>query len=261
MRTVVDPCGRTITLALQPQRIISLVPSQTELLHHLGLGDRVVGITKFCVHPQEWHRTKTRVGGTKKLNREVIKSLQPDLIIANREENLEEDVLWLERFVPTWVSDVRTLCDALELVERIAEITDASHRGAELPAALKPLCALQERSRKIKVAYLIWQEPFMAVGSETFVHHMLEAAGFDNAVPFARYPQVSLPQLEDWGAEVIMLSSEPFPFSAAHAAVLRERLPAHQKVVLVDGELCSWYGPRMLKGIPYLQRLYQALAI
>ncbi len=260
MRTVVDPCGRAIILPTHPQRIISLVPSQTELLHRLGLGERVVGITKFCVHPQEWHRTKTRVGGTKKLNREVIKSLQPDLIIANREENLEEDVLWLDRFVPTWVSDVRTQTDAVDLVERVADIAHVSAGAADLVAALKLLCAPKDRPRKIKFAYLIWQEPFMAVGSETFVHHMLEASGFENVVPFARYPEVTLSQLEEWAPEVLMLSSEPFPFSFAHQAALEAQLPGHINVVLVDGELCSWYGPRMLSGIPYLQGLYQTLA-
>jgi ABC-type Fe3+-hydroxamate transport system substrate-binding protein len=182
------------------------------------------------------------------------------LIIANREENLEEDVLWLERFVPTWVSDVRTQADALDLVEHLADITHVSTEASDWVSALKLLCVPKERTRKIKFAYLIWQEPFMAVGSETFVHHMLEAAGFENVVPFVRYPEVSLNQLEEWGPEVLMLSSEPFPFSALHQDALRAQLPGDINVVLVNGELCSWYGPRMLSGIPYLQGLYQILA-
>lgn len=260
MRTFVDPCGRVVTLSSQPRRIVSLVPSQTELLHRLGLGDRVVGITKFCVHPKEWYTSKHRVGGTKKLNREVIKTLKPDLVIANKEENLEEDVLWLESFVPTWVSNVRTLHDAIDLIDKVGQITNAFQAAADLKADLQPILMQLESARRIKAAYLIWQEPYMAVGPETFVHHMLGAAGFDNVVPIARYPQITLEQLQDWNPDVVLLSSEPFPFSASHAAALQGVLPLQTKVILVDGELCSWYGPRMLLGIPYLQALCQKLA-
>src|ERR1700741_3198050 len=107
----IDQTGRKISIPQIPQRIISLVPSQTELLFDLGLDKEVVGITKFCVHPPEWFQTKTRVGGTKQLKIDLIKQLQPDLIIANKEENVKEQIEELEKHFPVWISDVNNLED------------------------------------------------------------------------------------------------------------------------------------------------------
>ena len=116
MRSVTDQTGRSITIPDSPKRIISIVPSQTELLFDLGLSDEVIGITKFCVHPEEWFRKKTRVGGTKQLNMETIRSLQPDLIVANKEENEQVQVEDIAKEFPVWISDIKTLSDAKRMI-------------------------------------------------------------------------------------------------------------------------------------------------
>ena len=244
-----DQMHRTVPVPTPPQRIISLVPSQTELLHDLGLGERVVGITKFCIHPEAWFRGKTRVGGTKKVHVDKVRDLRPDLIIGNKEENSREDIEALEQEFPVWMSDVRDLASALDMIHRIGELTGTmeaaetiAHGIASDFAALKPLP--QRRS----VAYLIWREPWMAAGGDTFIHDMLQRLGLDNV--FAerpeRYPAVSPAELAAADPDVVLLSSEPYPFKEKHIAELNMLLPGCP-VRLVDGEAFSWYGSRLLR--------------
>src|SRR5689334_18071707 len=128
MPSFTDQIGRTISLNKTPRRIISLVPSQTELLYDLGLSDEVVGITKFCVHPEEWFRNKPRVGGTKQLNMDIIHHLQPDLVIANKEENVREQVEELASHYPVWVSDINNPDDAYWMMKELGSITGKINR-------------------------------------------------------------------------------------------------------------------------------------
>lgn len=255
--TFTDQLGQTIQLPSLPRRIISLVPSQTELLFYLGLDEEVVGLTKFCIHPHEkWH-TKPRIGGTKKVDFEKIASLKPDLIIGNKEENDRQQIEQLQELCPVWLSDIKTLDDALDMIKSVGEITGKQVVALELTnaiqAALLPLGT--NLQQQIPVAYLIWRKPWMAVGSDTFIHHMLSEVGFINSFGGkTRYPEITLEELAEAAPAVILLSSEPYPFKQQHVAEIQELCPT-AIVKLVDGEMLSWYGSRLLLAAPYLANL------
>ena len=257
MRDSTDQLGRIVTVPDLPQRIISLVPSQTELLYDLGLGKRVVGITKFCVHPETWFKTKTRVGGTKKLDLKKIQELGPDLIIANKEENLRSDIDTLAKDFPVWISDIRDLAGALDMIQKVGELTGTStiadplsHRIADQFATLQPL------DPTATVAYLIWREPYMVAGHGTFINDLLERCGLMNVFDSddARYPEITAKELEEAAPDLILLSSEPYPFKEKHIEELHETCP-RTPVRLVDGEFFSWYGSRLLGTVDYLNGL------
>lgn len=251
--TYVDQLGQKVEIASHPKRIISLVPSQTELLFSLGLNERVVGITKFCVHPDNWFQTKTRVGGTKKLHLDIIEELNPDLIIANKEENTREDIELLEQHFPVWVSDVKDLNSALGMIEGVGQITnsDSSDHIQEIQTGFSDLKPIPEAK---KVLYLIWKNPYMAAGSDTFICDMLKRCGFENTVTGTRYPELIEQQLVALNPEVILLSSEPFPFKNKHIAELQKLLP-NAIIKLVDGEMFSWYGSRLKLAPSYFSEL------
>ncbi len=259
MPVFTDQTGRTVSIQ-STQRIISLVPSQTELLSDLGLDKEVVGITKFCVHPAVWFRSKTRVGGTKQLRMHIIHQLRPDLIIANKEENVKEQVEELEKHYPVWVSDVNNPEDAYDMIEQIGVITQKEKPAKEISARIKDNFAQHPTSNiQLRTAYLIWQNPYMAAGGGTFIHSMLQAAGFENILHNkTRYPEVSIPGLQAMNCELLLLSSEPFPFKQKHVDELKKKLPG-TKILLVDGEMFSWYGSRMLQAPGYFSSLYQQL--
>lgn len=252
-----DQIGREVEIPKEPQRIISLVPSQTELLFDLGLDKRVVGITKFCIHPEEWFRTKTRIGGTKQLHVDTIESLRPDLIIANKEENNRGDIEGLEQKYPVWVSDVNNLESALEMIGQIGKITGA--KANRLTEEVKfGFSNLTSSKKPLKALYLIWKKPYMAAGPDTFISDMLTRGGFKNVVTEARYPELSETDIANLNPEVILLSSEPFPFGPTHMKDLQHLLP-NAKIELVDGEMFSWYGSR-LKLVPsYLNKVFANL--
>lgn len=249
-----DQMGRELRVPEFPKRIISLVPSQTELLYHLGLGDRVVGITKFCVHPAEWLKTKTIIGGTKKFRFDVIAELQPDLIIGNKEENYQEGIEELASQYPVWMSDIFDLKDALQMIAEVSAICNKVQEGAALVQEINKELQSLEKKPLGSVLYLIWKKPYMAAGPGTFIHEVLDVAGFDNCVMTARYPEISESELVEMNPKHILLSSEPYPFKEQHMAELQQILP-EAKVRLVDGEIFSWYGSRLLKLPAYLKTL------
>lgn len=254
MITVTDQIGERVSLPSAPRRIVSLVPSQTELLYDLGLDDRVVGITKFCVHPDSWFRTKTRIGGTKKVEVGRLKTLAPDLVIANKEENTKEDVEAIRAFCPVWTSDIATIEDALAMIREISFICGLEVAGGRLEAEIRQSLASINKLNQ-KAAYLIWKDPYMAAGGDTFIHHMMAAAGIRNV--FAqklRYPEVNVEQIKDSEAEMVLLSSEPYPFKDKHIQALSKLLP-EQKILLVDGEMFSWYGSRIRHFASYIRDL------
>ena len=261
-----DQLHRSIELpAWPPRRIVSLVPSQTELLHALGLEQEVVGITKFCVHPAEWYRAKPRVGGTKTLSLEKIEALRPDLIIGNKEENDRAQIEALAARWPVWMSDILTLEDACDMVCRVGELTgraaaasdlaaDIRRRFASLPATQQPTTQ-QLNNSPARAAYLIWRKPYMVAGAGTFIHDMLGRAGFQNAFAhLTRYPEVTLGDLAAAQPDVLLLSSEPYPFAEKHFGPFREACPAAQ-IRVVDGEMFSWYGSRLLAAAGYFEGL------
>lgn len=250
--------GNEVEISYPPQRIVSLVPSQTELLYDLGLIKEVIAITKFCVHPAEWFRNKTRIGGTKNLNIEKIIALQPDLIIANKEENTKKQIEILAKQFPVWVSDIKNVNDALEMIRGIGAITDKQEQGNSLLHEIENnIQTIELASKQKRVAYFIWYQPWMSVGKDTFIHDMLRRIGWQNVFEHEqRYPEISLQALQDAKPDLVLLSSEPFPFKEKHVKEILEILP-DATVKLVDGEMFSWYGSRMLKAAKYIQDFIQ----
>jgi ABC-type Fe3+-hydroxamate transport system substrate-binding protein len=253
-KTFTDQLGRKIEISYPPQRIVSLVPSQTELLFYLGLSESIVGITKFCVHPAEWFKTKSKVGGTKNFRFDVIDQLKPDLIIGNKEENYVEGITELEKKYPVWMSDISMFEDALNMMEGIGQLTGRETEAAKLISEIKTSFVGLRLRPTLKVLYLIWKSPWMAAGKNTFIDDMLSKMGVENILTESRYPTISESQLQQLQPDVVMLSSEPFPFNQKHIQELQIALPK-TKVILVDGELFSWYGNRILKAPDYFNSL------
>lgn len=262
MLTLTDQLNRSIELSATPKRIVSLVPSITELLFDLGLEEEVVGITKFCVHPQQWFRNKKRIGGTKSVNTTWVKELKPDLIIANKEENIKEQVEALYDLAPVYTSDISTLEEAITMIGQVGIIT-----GKELAAEkivhhiLDGFTRLSfpPGHRQPNTAYLIWRNPYMSVGRDTFIHDMLTRCGFQNVfADRTRYPEISMEDLRLKNTALILLSSEPYPFREQHIAEIRHALP-HASIELVDGEMFSWYGSRLCNAPSYFKQLLQTL--
>lgn len=246
--------NRTIRLEKMPERIVSLVPSQTELLFDLGLGDRVVGITRFCVHPESWHRSKTRVGGTKNVNLQRIHSLNPDLIIGNKEENTPQDIMTLAEKYPVYLSDIYTVPDAIRMISDLGVLVSKSEESRELTGRIEADFASFPRSSGT-VLYLIWAEPFMAAGNHTFIGDILKRFGLINAIAgeFTRYQEITEDEIRSLKPDFIFLSSEPFPFKPVHAETLKQVTKA--AIHFVDGELFSWYGSRMTRMKDYFTDL------
>lgn len=256
MPVYIDQLGREVVLQAVPQRIVSLVPSQTELLADLGLENEVVGITKFCVHPREWFRSKKRIGGTKNIHIEAVRSLRPDLVLANKEENVQEQVEALAAEFPVWTSAIGGLDASLAMIRSVGTLTGRAQRGANIAARIRrAFDGLKNTAPPIPAAYLIWKDPMMTVGGDTFISEMLSRAGFRNV--FAdreRYPAVTPAAILHSGCRVLLLSSEPFPFTEKHVRELAQQLPG-VAIRLVDGELFSWYGSRLLHAPAYFKGL------
>jgi ABC-type Fe3+-hydroxamate transport system substrate-binding protein len=249
---------------LPPKRIISVVPSITELLYDLGLDDEVTGITKFCVHPEKWFRSKTRIGGTKKLNITKIKELRPDLIITNKEENTKEEIEELSVEFNVWLTDVSNLKEALMMINDIGELT---HKGSEAGTIITRIKTNFSKLRtknpvrpghpgpKLQTAYIIWKDPYMTVGGDTFISDMMKYCGLQNVFEEnKRYPEIIPEQLSTINCQLVLLSSEPYPFKQKHIDELQQQLPG-KKIILVDGEMFSWYGSRLLLAADYFNEL------
>jgi ABC-type Fe3+-hydroxamate transport system substrate-binding protein len=260
MPAFTDQLHRTISLHKTPRRIISLVPSQTELLYTLGLEEEVVGITKFCIHPAAWHRPKTRVGGTKNIQPDIIRSLQPDLILANKEENDRQQIEQLFPHYPVWISDIATLDDALEMIKKVGDLTERTENALSLAKNIQQ--AFQTSitpSRSLRTAYFIWRNPWMVAGGDTFIQHMLERCGFINVFhDRGRYPTIQLEELVQKNCELVLLSSEPYPFREKHIDEIKNALPS-AAIRLVDSEMFSWYGSRLLESPAYFRHLVHAV--
>lgn len=257
-----DQIQRKLTLNSEPNRIVSLVPSQTEMLVDLGLESKIVGITKFCVHPKNIRKNKTIVGGTKKVNYQKIKALKPDFILCNKEENTAEMVNELIKIAPTYVSDIITLQDSMIFSNALGRIFASNPNFLNFNMALKEKISVFRKSMQTttishkKVAYLIWAKPYMAVGNTNFIDEMLRLNEFENIFSDKeRYPVITLQELQK--ADYVFLSSEPFPFKEKHALEIQKHIKA--KIVFVDGEMFSWFGTRLLLAMDYFTDLHQKL--
>ncbi|MCC8426081.1 helical backbone metal receptor [Mucilaginibacter sp. UR6-11] len=260
MAVFYDQLNRKIELPGIPQRIVSVVPSQTELLFYLGLDKEVVGITKFCVHPAGKFNITVKVGGTKQLNIELIKELRPDLIIANKEENDQSQIEELAGFCPVWVSDINDLASAYDMILKVGALVAREGQAQLLVTDIKyQFSQLTARALNLKAAYLIWRKPYMVAGRQTFIDHLLQKCGLINAFDGDRYPEVTSAMLIAADPAVVLLSSEPYPFAQKHLEELKQLLPK-STLILVDGELFSWYGSRLLLAPAYFKQLIENIS-
>jgi ABC-type Fe3+-hydroxamate transport system substrate-binding protein len=264
----VDQLGIMHQFAATPKKIICLVPSLTELLFDLGLEESIVGITKFCVHPIHLKSTKKIIGGTKKVHFERIRLLSPDIIIANKEENTQEIVEKLAEICPVWVTDIKNVADCLQTITDFGLIfnkrIEAQKWKDKIQFALSDFENFTKTKSIQKVAYFIWANPYMVAGSDTFINYLLCLNKFENIYAnhqnyTGRYPEIILKKMRlDGDPDLILLSSEPFPFKDEHAFEIG-RFSHHAKTVFVDGEMFSWYGSRLLKAIAYFKKLHQTI--
>ena len=258
--SVTPDADRTAGSATFPQRIVSLVPSQTELLAALGLDARVVGVTRFCVRPGDWKRRKAIVGGTKNVDVARVRALAPDLVLANREENTREDVEALAAFAPVLVTDVATVAGASAMIREVGARTGTEAVANALAGRIANGFAALPALAPLRAAYFIWREPWMVAGGGTFIGDVLRRGGFANVFEHApRYPAVSADEVVAARPDVLLFSSEPYPFRERHLAEWHDRLPG-VPCAFVDGEACSWYGPRLLETPEHLRTLRRSLS-
>lgn len=278
--SLTDQCGNSVSLKKLPQRIISLVPSQTELLYDLGLETSIVGITRFCVHPAEALENKKVVGGTKKIVEKRIKELQPDLIICNKEENTKEIADFCQSIAPTYISDISTLDEALEMIQQVGMLTGTSKSAQQLTTQINTkFKELPEFKTKKRALYLIWKDPYMSIGSDTFIHDMMEKVGFRNVLTNERrYPQLTIDQIVDFAPDIILFSSEPYNFKeddkielinafkarSDEEDYIRQSQSANEQknlpqCITVDGEFFSWYGSRLSHAPTYFSELQKVM--
>lgn len=258
-----DQMGRLLQFSKVPVRIVSLVPSQTELLVDLGLRDHIVGLTKFCVHPVDFIKEKTVVGGTKQLHIDKVKALQPDIILCNKEENTEQIVKDMEAIAPVHVSDIKNLEDALSLIKMYGAIFQVENKASAIVQTIQAKYTdFSEACKNIpfkKVAYFIWRAPWMVAGQDTFITYLLNECRLKNVFEGkeGRYPEVQLEELTD--VDYVFLSSEPFPFAEKH---IEEVVPYTKgKIILVDGEYFSWYGSRLIGAFSYFTDVLNQLKL
>lgn len=265
MRIFFDQLDRKLELQKIPGRIVSLVPSQTELLVDLGLREQIMGVTRFCVHPEDLRKEKQVVGGTKQVHLDKIAALKPDIILCNKEENTENMVAALEKIAPVHISDIATIEDSLGLIEDYGRIFNVSEKASEIVKKIqtekilfqKEMSQIPER----KVAYLIWKNPWMVAGKETFINHLLEINRFKNVFleEDSRYPEIDLKQLEMKKVELVFLSTEPFPFKSKDKEALGKEVRV-SGIHIVDGEYFSWYGSRLAAAFAYFRKLQTVLS-
>jgi ABC-type Fe3+-hydroxamate transport system substrate-binding protein len=244
-------------------KIVSLVPSLTELLFDLNLDDQIVGVTRFCIHPFQKTKRIRKIGGTKTVKTERVLALNPDLVIANKEENSKSDIEELQKHCNVWVTDIYTLADALQVINDLGIRANCQSKANQLINDIKinfQLLKSQISDSKKTFAYLIWQDPIMLAGRDTFINEMAKEIGLTNIVldEKSRYPEQTQESLSKLKPDYMFLSSEPFPFQQKHLKTYVELFP-NSKVLLVDGEMFSWYGSRMKLAPKYFERLINEL--
>lgn len=261
---LIDQLNRRVVLNNFPQRIISLVPSQTELLFYLTEAEKVVGITRFCIHPKEHFLKTAKIGGTKEFDFDKIDALKPDLIIGNKEENYLEGIEKLSEKYPVWMSDINSVEDALSMIKELGIVLNQSSKARHLAEQIAHHFYLFEAQKKWNknktIAYFIWKKPLMVAASNNYIDDILSKMGFVNVFAHkkSRYPEISEAELMTAQPEFIFLSSEPYPFKEKHLSYFNEICPK-SKVIIVDGEMFSWYGNRMLLAGDYLLKLKKEL--
>ncbi len=260
-----DSLNRKINLSKTPQRIISLVPSLTELLHDMGMERQIVGVTKYCVHPNHYQVKKTIVGGTKKVKNKVIKDLDPDFILCSKEENTQEIVMELEKIAPVYVTDVNSLDTALQLIKDLGILfdrrTQSEHIINKINFQLQDFQNFIKDTHSRKVAYFIWAKPWMVAGSATFINDMLRICKFANAYANQeRYPEINIKKMRIIAKpKLLLFSSEPHHFTDEEVfEVLRRNRKT--LTIYVDGQYFSWYGSRLIKAFDHFKEVHKKIA-
>lgn len=255
MAALKDHLGREVSFNFPPQRIISLCPSQTETLFSLGAGPQTVGRTHFCIHPRPEIDKIAAVGGTKQVKIERIRKLEPDLIIGEKEENTAEMVEALSAEWPVYITDVRDYSSAIRMIQDLGILTGKKKESAAMIRRIETSFGdWGLPAQGLRCLYLIWRKPYMAAGKDTFIHSMMEKAGLVNVCAGlrGRYPQIDENFIRIADPQLILLSTEPFPFTESHQAELSQILP-ESLVELTDGEMWSWYGSRMIQAADYIR--------
>ena len=255
MKNIKDALGKSLSFRHEPQRIISLVPSLTQTFCDAGLENRIKGVTKFCVHPDHIRQKATVIGGTKNPRTDDIARLNPDLIVANKEENRREDIETLSRYCPVYTTDIKTLRDFLNFCTDMSFLFDKSSFEA-IRESTEIVLKNKQNGQTIKVCYLIWKDPYMTVGYDTYIHYMMAHHGFENVfAQKARYPEITLDDIRDSEAEFVFLSSEPYPFREKNVIELQQEF-SDKEIIWVNGEMFSWYGSAIPKAHEYLKQIY-----
>ena len=253
----VDQLNNELLFSSFPKRIISLVPSISELLAHYEPYIQLVGVTRFCEYPKRLRTDKVIIGGTKDPDIKKILALKPDLIIANKEENNKVDIDQLNQSSPVWISDINTLDDASKMIKSLEELLG-------IPLERQIFLSLEQKLNKSldnisgTVAYVIWQNPIMIAGHDTYISNWLKKIGLENISNKNRYPEVSFEWLNNNNPDYVFLSSEPYPFKEKNRLEF-ESLCKHSKIELVDGRMFSWYGKAMLEAPEYFSHLIRKL--
>lgn len=256
----VDQMGNVFDFPIIPKRIISLVPSQTEYLCDIGLQDQIIGCTKFCIHPSNIKQKASIIGGTKTLNLALIQSLKPDIIIGNKEENEQSQIEILQKDFPVWMSDISDLTTALEMMQKLADLFQKVKEGKQICNQITDdFATFHQLKNPKKVLYLIWKDPYMLAGNQTFINDLIQRMGFENAANALpnpnRYPVITLSEIQQINPDIILLSSEPYPFKEKHRIAFQQLLPS-ASIQVVDGELFSWYGSRLLQSVAYFKQVF-----
>jgi ABC-type Fe3+-hydroxamate transport system substrate-binding protein len=257
---VQDQTGNWISLEQPPKRIVSLVPSISELLVNLDLEEELIGVTRFCTHPSQLRREKVVIGGTKDPDLKKIIGLQPDLIIANKEENVKDHVEFLRSQVPVYLSDVNCISDNLNLIYDLGRLLNRSKKAQEICKKTRLRFDSIKGLTQGSVLYVIWQDPIMVAGQNTIIDSVLNHCGFTNLVDTDRYPEIRESTIKNLSPDYIFLSSEPYPFKEKNQALWQEKFP-DSKILLVDGRAFSWYGYCFQQTPIYIQNLWNEIQV
>lgn len=275
MKEFIDQLGRVVTIENFPKRIISLVPSFTELLFDFGLIEEIIGVTQYCIEPKEKVASITKIGGTKKLQIDLIKRLSPDLIVASKEENDKDQILQLESLFPIWIADIINFDSSIAAIKSLSEITNKVQKGEKIVEGsfnVKSIIGKEFCNSMLfnkKVLYFIWRKPYMVVGRDTYINSILEILGFRNCVlelnlsngpsnKSLRYQTISEGELKTMTPDFVFLSTEPYPFHEKHFPEFMDMFPNSQ-IIKVRGDIFSWYGSRFYKSLDYFLEFKQNL--
>lgn len=255
-----DQVNRTLSLEKAPVRIISCVPSITEILFEFNPAGNIIGRTKFCIHPKPQIQQIPIIGGTKNLRLEEIKARKPDLIFANKEENQKDQIEELAKEFPCYVSDIPNVENTCAFIADLGLIFSKEDLAKRINQNIRKELNSTLKIHPVTALYLIWQKPYMSIGNDTYIHNMLMHSKFSNILGHkSRYPKIDIQEINQYKPEVILFSSEPFPFKQKHMDELQDKLDYTPKMLLVDGEMLSWYGARTQAGLEYGRKLRLSL--